>query len=156
MLKSNDLEICCYTYIRRVKRREGKPQRVCQSRKGSAHSPLGRLGKNGTCRSSQGGLATLKVRRATGETPPTTEAFLYAHLHVLVKPFSSRQHRPRPDHNDLKRRPLWLNQMMVNVLLLAATATNSSPVLQKSARAAEPKDPPDAFGWHCWSWSHCA
>jgi hypothetical protein len=54
-----------------VKRREGNPQRVCQSRKGNEYSPFGRLGKYGT-----------QVEEATGETPPATGA-----LYVVVLKF---------------------------------------------------------------------
>jgi hypothetical protein len=55
-----------------VKRREGKPQRVCQSHKGNDNSPFGCLGK--------ATLATaVRWGNPTSETPPTTGAFLYAH-----------------------------------------------------------------------------
>ena len=77
-MQSNALRIRCYTYIRRVKRREGKPQRVCRSRKGSTHSPLGRLGKAILARAVRWG-------NPTGETPPTTGAFLCAQSWLLAK-----------------------------------------------------------------------
>jgi len=38
--KSNDLEICCYTYHRRVKRREGKPQRFARATRATIFTPL--------------------------------------------------------------------------------------------------------------------
>jgi hypothetical protein len=56
-MESNDLEICCYTHNRRVKRKRGQATKVCQSHKGNDHSPFGRLGKYGT-----------QVEEATSET----------------------------------------------------------------------------------------
>ena len=51
-MESNDLEICCYTYIRRVKRREGKPQRFARAIRATGKSPFRRLGKHGIRKSS--------------------------------------------------------------------------------------------------------
>ena len=43
-------------------------QEGCQSHKGNDLHPSRRLGKRSTCRSSQEGLTTLKVDRATSKT----------------------------------------------------------------------------------------
>jgi hypothetical protein len=34
------MKICCYTYIRRVKRREGKPQRPARAIRATIFTPL--------------------------------------------------------------------------------------------------------------------
>jgi len=73
-----------------VKRREGKPKKVCQSHKGNDHSPYRRLGK-ATLAEASG------WRNTTGETPPTTGALLcvcYAAL-FLATPISPS--RPLPN-----------------------------------------------------------
>jgi len=66
----NDLVTCCYNCYRRVKRREGKPQRFARAIRATDKSPFGRLGKHGTCRMSQDGLTTLKVGGEPPARPP--------------------------------------------------------------------------------------
>jgi len=38
-MESNDLEICCYNYHRRVKRREGKPKRFARAIRATIFTP---------------------------------------------------------------------------------------------------------------------
>ena len=54
-------------FLKSLKRVKSRCGAVAQG-KGNGHSPLGRLGKHGTCRKSQDGLIILKVGRATSMT----------------------------------------------------------------------------------------
>jgi len=70
--------------------RESKPPRPARAIRATIQSPLGRLGKHGTCRRGQEGPATLKVGRATSKTAH------YRGVSMFVKRLSFSPYRPDP------------------------------------------------------------
>jgi len=66
-MESNDLKICCYIYIRRVKKRkEGKPQRFARAIRATIFTHPERLGKHGTRKKELGGKGHQRDRPLPG------------------------------------------------------------------------------------------
>jgi hypothetical protein len=82
-MESPDLQICSYTKLQKGEKKRGQAIEVCQSHKGNDLHSSRRLGKHGTCRRSQEGLATLKVGSATSKTAHYRGAFMCGSLRAV-------------------------------------------------------------------------